>query len=86
MQEVNSLLSKQEKKMLQALASGKLYKEIASPHSISINTVKKHLKNVYRKLNVSKKNCAIEKYFLGINKDVSILEDIQKTNSIKMTG
>ncbi len=66
MQEVTSVLSKQETKILQTLASGKLYKEIASDHNISINTVKKHLKNVYRKLNVNKKTSAIEKYFQEI--------------------
>jgi DNA-binding CsgD family transcriptional regulator len=57
-----NLLSKQEKKILVALSSGSLYKEIASDHNISINTVKKHLKNIYRKLDVSKRTHAIEKY------------------------
>jgi DNA-binding CsgD family transcriptional regulator len=46
------LLTRQEQKVLLALGSGKLYKEIASANDISINTVKKHLKNIYRKLNV----------------------------------
>ena len=62
MHEITSL-SKQETKMLTALSAGSLYKEIASEHHISINTVKKHLKNVYRKLNVNKRTHAIEKYF-----------------------
>jgi two-component system, NarL family, response regulator LiaR len=56
-------LSKQETKVLTALSTGSLYKEIASDHNISINTVKKHLKNVYRKLQVSKRTQAIEKFF-----------------------
>jgi NarL family two-component system response regulator LiaR len=55
-------LSKQEKKILTSLSSGSLYKEIASDHNISINTVKKHLKNIYRKLQVSKRTQAIEKF------------------------
>lgn len=38
------------------------YKEIASYLNISINTVKKHTKNVYRKLGVGKRAAAIEKY------------------------
>ena len=62
-----STLSKQEKVMLTALATGSLYKEIASDHNISINTVKKHLKNVYRKLKVNKRTNAIEKFFSGLN-------------------
>jgi NarL family two-component system response regulator LiaR len=55
-------LTRQEKKMLIALSSGKLYKEIAADNFISINTVKKHLKNVYKKLNVSSRSEAIKKY------------------------
>ncbi|MEO8770082.1 MAG: helix-turn-helix transcriptional regulator [Ferruginibacter sp.] len=59
---IETMLSKQEKKIFAALASGSLYKEIAADHNISINTVKKHLKNIYRKLNVNKRTLAIEKY------------------------
>jgi NarL family two-component system response regulator LiaR len=55
-------LTRQEKKMLIALSSGKLYKEIAAENFISINTVKKHLKNVYKKLNVSSRSEAVKKY------------------------
>ena len=56
------LLSKQEKKILISLSSGSLYKEIAADHHISINTVKKHLKNIYRKLGVNKRTHAIERF------------------------
>jgi LuxR family maltose regulon positive regulatory protein len=56
-------LSPQEKKILVALSYGSLYKEIASDYNISINTVKKHLKNVYKKLNVNKRTAAVEKLF-----------------------
>lgn len=45
-------LSRQEGRVLAELASGSLYKEIAIELNISINTVKKHLKNIYRKLDV----------------------------------
>lgn len=45
-------LSKQESRILNSLSKGRLYKEIASDYSISINTVKKHCKNIYRKLDV----------------------------------
>ena len=55
-------LSPQEMKMLTALSFGFLYKEIAHDYGISINTVKKHLKNVYRKLNVNKRTSAIQKF------------------------
>lgn len=51
-------LSKQEEKVLTVLADGRMYKEIATELNISINTVKKHLKNVYRKLEVSNRRHA----------------------------
>ena len=57
-----ALLSKQEKRILSALSTGSLYKEIASDYSISINTVKKHIKNIYRKLQVSKRTHAAQKF------------------------
>ena len=56
------VLTRQEKKMLAALSSGKLYKEIAVENFISINTVKKHLKNVYKKLDVKSRAEAVQKY------------------------
>jgi DNA-binding CsgD family transcriptional regulator len=61
MNEITSL-TKQETKVLVALCSGSLYKEIAYDYKISINTVKKHLKNIYRKLSVGKRTQAIEKF------------------------
>jgi len=51
-------LSKQEEKVLNTLAKGLLYKEIAAELNISINTVKKHLKNIYRKLEVTNRKHA----------------------------
>jgi len=55
-----SPLSKQEVRVLNELANGSLYKEIAIELSISINTVKKHLKNIYKKLEVkNRKHAAV---------------------------
>lgn len=58
-------LSPQEKRVLIALSYGNLYKEIADDYNISINTVKKHLKNAYRKLQVGKRRDAVEAFILG---------------------
>ena len=58
----NLSLTKSEIKTLEPLCDGKLYKEIAEDHHISINTVKKHLKNVYRKLGVTNRTNACNKY------------------------
>ena len=60
--DVNSLLSQREKEVLELVAQGLLYKEIAIRLSISVETVKKHLKNIYQKLHVQNKVEALNKF------------------------
>lgn len=60
----NSLLSQREKEVLEWLAKGLLYKEIAEKLGITTETVKKHLKNIYQKLHVQNKIEAINKFRL----------------------
>ena len=55
-------LSKSEIRVIEKLCTGKLYKEIAYEDNISINTVKKHLKSIYRKLEVHDRKNACIKY------------------------
>lgn len=57
-----NLLSPPELKVLDKLCLGKLYKEIAHESNISINTVKKHLKSIYRKLEVRNRKTACNKF------------------------
>ena len=45
-------ISEREREIIEALAKGKTNKEIASELFISINTVKTHIKNIYRKLDI----------------------------------
>ncbi|MFV0604961.1 MAG: response regulator [Niabella sp.] len=52
-------LTESEKDILELLSHGLLYKEIAGKKYISIDTVKKHVGNIYRKLQVSNKVEAI---------------------------
>lgn len=59
--EVNSL-SEREKKVLDCLTVGKLYKEIADMLNISTNTVNAHIQSIYRKLHVQNRSEAIYKY------------------------
>jgi len=56
-------LTATENEVLQLLAEGLLYKEIAQKKFVSIDTVKKHIGNIYRKLQVSNKVEAINKVF-----------------------
>jgi DNA-binding NarL/FixJ family response regulator len=54
-------LTKQETELLKLLLEGHNYKTAASELSISINTVKFHLKNIYEKLQVHSKSEAVAK-------------------------
>lgn len=54
-------LTKREQEILELLSQGFLYKEIADQKCISMDTVKKHVGNIYRKLHVSNKVEAINK-------------------------
>ncbi len=56
-------LTPKEKEILEQLAKGLLYKEIASEKNISIETVKRHCYNIYTKMHVSNRTEAINKYF-----------------------
>lgn len=62
--EESSLLSTREKEVLELLAKGLLYKEIAEKLGITHETVKKHLKNIYQKLHVQNKIEALNKFKL----------------------
>lgn len=57
----NNLLTLKEKDVLIELVNGKSYKSISNELSISIDTVKFHIKNIYMKLQVSNKEEAIQK-------------------------
>lgn len=55
-------LSKREEEILELLAKGYRYKEIADTLSISFDTVRSHLRNIYEKLHVSSRTEAVVKY------------------------
>ena len=57
--EVRSLLSKREQAVLELIARGFSYLEIARLQSISVHTVQTHIKNLYGKLAVHSKSEAV---------------------------
>lgn len=57
----DKLLTRREKEILELLAVGKQYKEIADVLFISLDTVKKHCYNIYDKLHVSNRTEAVNK-------------------------
>jgi len=57
------VLSNRENEILQLLAKGLLYKEIADQLSISVSTVRQHIHHIYEKLHVQNRTEAINKAF-----------------------
>ena len=58
----NVSLTKREEEILGFLAQGFFYKEIAESLSISVETVRTHIRNIYEKLQVRTRTEAILKY------------------------
>lgn len=56
-------LSKREEEILAHVAKGYINKEIADTLSISVETVRSHLKSIYEKLHVRSRTAAAIKYF-----------------------
>jgi DNA-binding NarL/FixJ family response regulator len=57
------ILSNRENEVLQLLADGLLYKEIAERLHIVHGTVRQHIHNIYEKLHVQNRTEAVNKYF-----------------------
>jgi len=57
-------LSNREREVLDRLAEGIPYKEIADTMSLSIDTVRMHIKGIYSKLHVHSRGEAVAKYLL----------------------
>jgi DNA-binding NarL/FixJ family response regulator len=55
-------LTAKENELLNLLAAGLFYKEIAAEMNIGIDTVKKHASSIYKKLQVSNRTEAVNKY------------------------
>lgn len=55
-------LTDREEEILQSLAQGNLYKEIASDLGISVDTVHNHVRHIYVKLHVRSRTEAVVKY------------------------
>lgn len=61
--EAIKLLTSREQELLRLLADGYRYKEISDKMFISINTIRSHIRNIYRKLEVQSRIEAINKIY-----------------------
>lgn len=48
--------------MLELLAAGAMYKQVAKKLDISINTVLTHIRRIYKKLHVNSRYAAVDRY------------------------
>ena len=55
-------LTSREREVLSRLSQGLMYKEIAETLAISLDTVRKHLGSIYRKLHVHSRTDAVRHY------------------------
>lgn len=58
-------LSDQESKIIRLLVDGLSYQEVAENMNISINGVRYHIKNIYKKLHVNSKGALLRRYREG---------------------
>ncbi|MHB1307524.1 MAG: response regulator [Limisphaerales bacterium] len=61
--DASARLTPREREILQALAEGRMYKEIADRLGLSIETVRTHIHHIYRKLQVRSRTEAVNKLF-----------------------
>ncbi len=62
-QHYEALLFPQERNILELLAKGLFYKEVADELNLTINTVKQYCHSIYKKLEVANRTEAVNKYF-----------------------
>ena len=60
-----AVLTVREREVLELLATGSLYKEIAGGLGVSLDTVRSHLRKIYEKLHVHSRTEAVVKYLGG---------------------
>ena len=60
-----TILSDRQKEILERLVDGKSYQSIAAELFISIETVRTHVKKMYKVLHVNNKTEAITQYMMG---------------------
>lgn len=55
-------LGPREREVLELLATGAMYKQVARKLDISINTVLTHIRRIYKKLHVNSRHAAVDRY------------------------
>ena len=64
---IKKLITARELEVIEGLATGFTYDQIAVKMVVSINTIRKHVNNIYTKLHVKNKVQMVNKYYGGIS-------------------
>ena len=75
-----SMVSEREASVLNLVVQGKTNAVIADQLFISVNTVKNHLKNIYKKMGVSSRSQAVAMYLDTSNENKNTANNIHKLN------
>jgi DNA-binding NarL/FixJ family response regulator len=59
----NVELSDRERQVMEAIAAGQIYKQIADQLGVSVHTVRSYIRRIYEKLHVRTRSEAVAKYF-----------------------
>jgi DNA-binding NarL/FixJ family response regulator len=59
----NVELSERERQVMEAIAAGQIYKQIADQLGVSVHTVRSYIRRIYEKLHVRTRSEAVAKYF-----------------------
>jgi DNA-binding NarL/FixJ family response regulator len=54
--------SERERQVLEGLAAGQIYKQIADQMGLSVHTVRTYIRRIYEKLHVRSRSAAVAKY------------------------
>lgn len=76
---IKKLVTAREVEVIEGLATGFTYDQIAAKMFISVNTVRRHVKSIYTKLEVKNKVQMMNKYYGGLSNTSSVPKNLNSS-------